>query len=268
MNCEETFSDSWSEASDERMSDILVSAKGCERTAFGTLDCPQLKVVIETTPHHRSLVISDMSRICSNYFLKHRTFQLARSYVDGFPTSPRDAREMWRRAVSCILLASKLEEVRPPTVVDLEKHSQGLFTAKELREQECLTLTTLQRHLYSQDTPCDWLRAKLTPASPFRRPEAFVATMGLVDAAALDSENLSRFGYQRLTLAAAWTVCPENNHLEVCDEDALAFMSELDAALGWRASPAVVPARVAAYLEIRIDDVYLIHVDVLRTPPL
>jgi hypothetical protein len=169
---------------------------------------------------------------------------------------------MWKRAVSCILLAAKLAEVMPPNIKDLTKHALGLFSEGELLEQERATFVALGAgNLYTQRTPCDWLRSAISPRSPLRDPKAFVAVMGLANWAALDVEAWREYGYLEITRAAARVTCPDDDDLPLCEaEGVLEYVSKLSALLETPVEPAVVPRHVADRLGIKPENVYMIHV--------
>ncbi|AEC07313.1 Cyclin-D2-1 [Arabidopsis thaliana] len=107
----------------------------------------------------RNQALDWILKVCAHYHFGHLCICLSMNYLDRFLTSyelPKD--KDWAAqllAVSCLSLASKMEETDVPHIVDLQvEDPKFVFEAKTIKRMELLVVTTL-----------NWRLQALTPFS-------------------------------------------------------------------------------------------------------
>ena len=86
----------------------------------------------------------------------HLTQTLLDSYLSCSDNLPRTRLQLV--GLGCLLLASKLEEVRPPNLIDLSKISDRLYKESEIAEMELEICLKLEWNLTSPSNLLSWLR--------------------------------------------------------------------------------------------------------------
>ncbi|KAK1439016.1 hypothetical protein QVD17_04831 [Tagetes erecta] len=112
-----------------------------------------------------------MIRVCRHYGFVAMTTVLAVNYFDRFLLSPSFQRDKpWMNqlaAVACLSLASKVEEIQAPLLMDLQvEGSKFVFESKTIMKMELLVLSSLQ-----------W---KMNPVTPLSFSDYIMRRLGLI----------------------------------------------------------------------------------------
>jgi len=94
----------------------------------------------------RAILVDWLIEVADEYNLKLRTLELTRCYLDRFLAadyeSTRDVLQLI--GVACVLLASKMEEVNPPSVDQLTEITANTYTREEVMCAEKSILSVLE----------------------------------------------------------------------------------------------------------------------------
>ncbi|KJE90681.1 cyclin E2 [Capsaspora owczarzaki ATCC 30864] len=183
-------------------------------------------------PRMRAILIDWMKEVCEEYGMHRETFHLAAEFVDRYLHSSRvavDKNNLQLIGTTCMLIASKLEEVRPPVVADFAYVTDSACTALQIVENEMKVLMTLNWEL-CPITVNAWVAIFLQIATLRQKedvsdalllaqasPDAYTKIMTLLDVAILDNPMLEyspslvataglfvTFGGQSSTIGAQW----------------------------------------------------------------
>lgn len=98
----------------------------------------------EITAAHRETLISWLSEVAEVYCLSKQTLCLATNYVDRVLTFKEVSRSVFQLlGVSCLLIASKCEEILPPSIEDFVFITDSSFQRHEILMKEMEILTCL-----------------------------------------------------------------------------------------------------------------------------
>lgn len=148
---------------------MLQSEEGFHPNPDYMNDIPQL------APNMRSILFDWMMEVCQEFSLGRETMHLAINFVDRFlslcadkgPAQPGqkttlhtntvDRSNLQLLGVTCLFIASKLEEIYPPNGADFANTTADTFTVASIDSMERLILKGLEWKLQSQ-TPFSWLK--------------------------------------------------------------------------------------------------------------
>ncbi|XP_066258396.1 G1/S-specific cyclin-E [Euwallacea similis] len=109
-------------------------------------------------PRMRAILLDWVMEVCEVYHLRRVTYYLTVDYFDRFlslrPDVPKNQLQLV--GVTCLFLASKLEEVYPPRLTELSYVCDGACTPDDILNCELLILNSLGWDLNVM-TPSDWL---------------------------------------------------------------------------------------------------------------
>ncbi|VEN45082.1 unnamed protein product [Callosobruchus maculatus] len=109
-------------------------------------------------PRMRTILLDWVMEVCEVYRLRRVTYYLSVDYFDRFlsirPDVPKNQLQLV--GVTCLFLASKLEEVYPPKLSEFSYVCDGACTPDEILACELLILNSLGWDLNIM-TPSDWL---------------------------------------------------------------------------------------------------------------
>jgi hypothetical protein len=177
----------------------------------------------DLNPRIRYILIDWLFEVGEEFRLQRETVHLAVNYVDRFlSASVAMARDcMQLVGVTCLFLAAKLEEVRPPLVHDYARVTAGAHSADELRHFERVVLDRLHWRM-SSPTVQMWINLFLNNATrrahaatgriaadptyglrsfgPKYHPDRFSVLMAIADNC-IHHEDSLRFSYSMLAAA-------------------------------------------------------------------
>lgn len=109
-------------------------------------------------PRMRAILLDWVMEVCEVYHLRRVTYYLSVDYFDRFlsirPDVPKNQLQLV--GVTCLFLASKLEEVYPPKLTEFSYVCDGACSPEEILACELLLLNSLGWDLNIM-TPSDWL---------------------------------------------------------------------------------------------------------------
>nr|XP_023026987.1 G1/S-specific cyclin-E [Leptinotarsa decemlineata] len=109
-------------------------------------------------PRMRAILLDWIMEVCEVYHLRRVTYYLSIDYFDRFlsirPDVPKNQLQLV--GVTCLFLASKLEEVYPPRLTEFSYVCDGACSPEEILACELLILNSLGWDLNIM-TPSDWL---------------------------------------------------------------------------------------------------------------
>ncbi|KAJ8980983.1 hypothetical protein NQ317_013437 [Molorchus minor] len=109
-------------------------------------------------PRMRAILLDWVMEVCEVYHLRRVTYYLSVDYFDRFlsmrPDVPKNQLQLV--GVTCLFLASKLEEVYPPKLTEFSYVCDGACSPEEILACELLILNSLGWDLNVM-TPSDWL---------------------------------------------------------------------------------------------------------------
>eukprot|EP01101_Sappina_pedata_P010347 TRINITY_DN649_c0_g1_i1.p1 TRINITY_DN649_c0_g1~~TRINITY_DN649_c0_g1_i1.p1 ORF type:complete len:456 (+),score=162.38 TRINITY_DN649_c0_g1_i1:181-1548(+) len=102
----------------------------------------------EISPEMRAILMDWLVDVTEEFKLSTETLFLTKAYVDMFMSVVKVARSSLQLVgVTCLLIASKYEEVSPPTIEDLIYISDKTYTRKQITDMELLILNKLKYNL-------------------------------------------------------------------------------------------------------------------------
>ncbi|KAF7282087.1 cyclin E [Rhynchophorus ferrugineus] len=109
-------------------------------------------------PRMRAILLDWVMEVCEVYHLRRVTYYLTVDYFDRFlslkPDVPKNQLQLV--GVTCLFLASKLEEVYPPKLTEFSYVCDGACSPEDILNCELLILNSLGWDLNVM-TPTDWL---------------------------------------------------------------------------------------------------------------
>lgn len=109
-------------------------------------------------PRMRAILLDWVMEVCEVYHLRRVTYYLSVDYFDRFlsirPDVPKNQLQLV--GVTCLFLASKLEEIYPPKLTEFSYVCDGACSPEEILACELLILNSLGWDLNIM-TPSDWL---------------------------------------------------------------------------------------------------------------
>eukprot|EP00906_Rhabdomonas_costata_P004676 RCo006895 len=128
----------------EYIDSLLHNYKALE-TKYRPLSSYMHKVQHEATPQMREILVSWLSEVAREFQLSLKTLCLTVDFIDRYLSVAEVARTRLQLVgVTCMLIASKHEEVRPPCVDDLVHMTDSTYTPDELRDMEVEVLKALR----------------------------------------------------------------------------------------------------------------------------
>nr|CAH7752675.1 unnamed protein product [Callosobruchus chinensis] len=164
-------------------------------------------------PRMRTILLDWVMEVCEVYRLRRVTYYLSVDYFDRFlsirPDVPKNQLQLV--GVTCLFLASKLEEVYPPKLSEFSYVCDGACTPDDILACELLILNSLGWDLNIM-TPSDWLN--LYMQIHFQAPKVtrfhvaltaciFYRASQLLDIFSLDPGFL-KFSYSTIAAAAMY----------------------------------------------------------------
>lgn len=97
-------------------------------------------------------------QVTLHFRLQRETLYLAQHYIDSFLAYSNNLRrqEFQLLGLAALLVAAKVEEIRPPTLIDLSQICDESFSPQEIALFE-LQLCTIMRWRLTRDTAATWL---------------------------------------------------------------------------------------------------------------
>ncbi|KAH1015773.1 hypothetical protein HUJ04_007108 [Dendroctonus ponderosae] len=204
-------------------------------------------------PRMRAILLDWVMEVCEVYHLRRVTYYLTVDYFDRFlslrPDVPKSQLQLV--GITCLFIASKLEEVYPPRLSEFSYVCDGACTPEDILNCELLILNSLGWDLNVM-TPSDWLnlymqihfqaptviKRRLNPDTTrsFLFPQysgyQFTRASQMIDAFSLDPGFL-KFSYSTLAAAAIYFMYGKQvaldvsgiawEHLQPCAEYMAAF---------------------------------------------
>ena len=98
----------------------------------------------------RATLIDWMIEVCKDFHLKRDTLYIAVNYLDRYFSivSNVELKDLQCVAISCVYLASKMEEVQPQKVSDFAKLTDGCCTAEQIIQMELIICKVTLRLWY------------------------------------------------------------------------------------------------------------------------
>jgi Cyclin, N-terminal domain len=99
----------------------------------------------EVTAHMRTILFDWIIEVSSEFSLKRETCYLALSYIDRVLSSVLKVKktEFQLLGITCMHIASKIEEIYPPKLEDWVRSADGGYASQEIIQKEKLVLRTL-----------------------------------------------------------------------------------------------------------------------------
>ncbi|XP_037088409.1 G1/S-specific cyclin-E-like [Pollicipes pollicipes] len=109
-------------------------------------------------PHMRAILIDWLIEVCEVHRLHRETFHLAVDFLDRYLSRTRDLpkSQLQLGGITCLMIASKLEEIYPPKVADFAYVTDGACTSEDIQDKELVIMKILNWSL-SPITPQHWL---------------------------------------------------------------------------------------------------------------
>lgn len=184
-------------------------------------------------PRMRAILVDWIMEVCEVYQLRRNTYYLALDYIDRFlvlqPSVPKTQLQLL--GVTCLYIASKLEEIYPPNLAEFTYVCDGACTELEIVRSELLILSTLDWNVNPM-TPISWLNLFMqTQSMPHKIPPQlqqeetddailrdlyfptysaynFVLACNIIDLFSLDP-SYGRFCYSVIAASAMYFICGE-----------------------------------------------------------
>ncbi|KAK7067142.1 G1/S-specific cyclin-E1 [Halocaridina rubra] len=169
----------------------------------------------------RAILLDWLTEVCEVHKLHRETYYLATDYIDRYLTASHDVpkQQLQLIGITCLFIASKIEEIYPPKLSDFSYVTDGACTDKEILEKELVILRKLNWDLSPVTSNC-WLNTYLQVAQqlaqeckedenscekhafiiPQYSPLTFVQVARLLDLCTLDMSSLN---YSPSILAAS-----------------------------------------------------------------
>ncbi|XP_029023312.1 G1/S-specific cyclin-E2-like isoform X2 [Betta splendens] len=182
----------------DAVEDVLVNAaRGTQRLGH-SLTFMQKHPKIQ--PQMRSILLDWLIEVSEAYTLHRQTFYLAQDYFDRFMLTQKnlDKSVLQLIGVTCLFIASKMEEANPPKLSEMACVTAGAFYEDEILKMELIILQALNWSLRSE-TALSWLRLFLQIASMNVTsellesqfpPEVYVQMTRLLDLCGLSIDSL------------------------------------------------------------------------------
>ncbi|XP_059475401.1 G1/S-specific cyclin-E1 [Neocloeon triangulifer] len=166
----------------------------------------------EVQPKMRSILLDWLIEVAEVYKLHRETYYLAQDYVDRvlFASQGMPKNELQLLGITCLFVASKVEEIYPPKVSEFAYVTDGACTEQSILDHEVYVLKALEWDLCPL-TPAGWVRLYLQFSSrsgeenkldmPRFPPKALPMVSRLLDLATLDSGCMT-FSYSELAAGA------------------------------------------------------------------
>ncbi|XP_068189558.1 G1/S-specific cyclin-E2-like [Antennarius striatus] len=161
-------------------------------------------------PGMRTVLLDWLIEVCEAYTLHRQTFSLAQDYFDRFMLTQNHVEKHLLQliGVTCLLIASKIEEARPLKVAQMVDVTADSYSEEEIVEMELRILKALEWKMWSE-TSLSWLNAYFQLASvsagadllvPQFSPDVYLQMTRLLDLCVLEIKSLD---YQRHVLAGS-----------------------------------------------------------------
>ncbi|XP_039977928.1 G1/S-specific cyclin-E2-like [Xiphias gladius] len=161
-------------------------------------------------PRMRSVLLDWLIEVSEAYTLHRQTFYLAQDYFDRFmlTQSNIDKSMLQLVGITCLFIASKMEEACPPRLSQMAYVTAGTYYEDEILQMELIILKALRWNL-CPETAVSWLKLYFQTASmdansdlldPQFPRDAYVQMTRLLDLCILDINSLD---FQYRVLAAS-----------------------------------------------------------------
>ncbi|KAM4630099.1 G1/S-specific cyclin-E2-like isoform 2-T2 [Polymixia lowei] len=161
-------------------------------------------------PRMRSILLDWLLEVSEVYTLHRQTFYLAQDYFDRFMSTQdnTDKERLQLIGISCLFIASKMEEIYPPKLAELAFVTDGACLEYEILQMELIILKALNWNL-CPETAVSWLKLFIQMASmndndnllePQFPQEVYVRVTRLLDLCIL---NINSLDFQYRVLAAS-----------------------------------------------------------------
>ena len=179
----------------------------------------------ELKASHRVILLDWIMEICDLYKVSRDTYYLTLDYLDRFLSGTKGVkrRDLQLVGITCLFIASKVEEVKSITVLDLVHLTDFLYTEEEVfqMEQKIIEIIKWRTSIWTANK---WLFAYLHVINRLIRPKEFMQLTELLDMATLDIDSM-QFSYSVLAATCLYTTLSvtiglsehsQLNHLNVC----------------------------------------------------
>ena len=87
----------------------------------------------------RSILLDWLMEVCCDFYFKRETFHLACNYIDRYLDAVPDIKksDFQLVGVSALLIASKFEEVKVPSITEYSKATNNAYSCQQITEEEC-----------------------------------------------------------------------------------------------------------------------------------
>uniref|UniRef100_A0A3B4U3R0 Cyclin E2 n=1 Tax=Seriola dumerili TaxID=41447 RepID=A0A3B4U3R0_SERDU len=161
-------------------------------------------------PRMRSILLDWLIEVSDAYTLHRQTFYLAQDYFDRFMLTQSDVEKgvLQLIGITCLFIAAKMEEARPPKLSQMAYVTAGTYYEDEILQMELIILKALRWNL-CPETAVSWLKLYLQVASmnvnsdllePQFPHDAYVQMTRLLDLCIL---NINSLDFQYRVLAAS-----------------------------------------------------------------
>eukprot|EP01025_Chloroclados_australasicus_P055622 TRINITY_DN6782_c0_g1_i1.p1 TRINITY_DN6782_c0_g1~~TRINITY_DN6782_c0_g1_i1.p1 ORF type:complete len:346 (-),score=33.65 TRINITY_DN6782_c0_g1_i1:762-1799(-) len=166
----------------------------------------------ELKPRFRTVLADWMFGLCCHHkLLLGETFYLAMNIVDRFLSTGQVKKDQLQLVgAASLLIASKYEEVRHPSIDSFVQACGELYTKREFRKAERLILEKLD-YLVSGATQFHYLQRSLKAASIEERSKTGKLVQYLVGLAAMDYSFL-KYRYSLIVVAAIFVALLRQGH--------------------------------------------------------
>ncbi|XP_029919821.1 G1/S-specific cyclin-E2-like isoform X2 [Myripristis murdjan] len=117
-------------------------------------------------PRMRSILLDWLVEVSEVYTLHRQTFYLAQDYFDRFMLTQDDVDKgsLQLIGITCLFIASKMEEIYPPKLAELAYVTDGACFEDQILQMELIILKALNWNL-CPETPVSWLKLYIQMAS-------------------------------------------------------------------------------------------------------
>ncbi|XP_008291124.1 G1/S-specific cyclin-E2-like [Stegastes partitus] len=175
-------------------------------------------------PRMRSILLDWLIEVSEAYTLHRQTFYLAQEYFDRFMLTQSNIEKgiLQLIGVTCLFIASKMEESSPPKLSDMVYVTAGTYFEEEVLQMELIILKELQWNL-CPETLVSWLQVYFQLASmdthsdllePHFPVDVFLLMTRLLDLCVLDLNSLN-FEYRVLAASVLCHFIPPETVEEV-----------------------------------------------------
>lgn len=100
-------------------------------------------------PRMRSILFDWLSEVCEVHALHRETFYLALDFIDRFLTAQSETpkQQLQLIGITCLFVASKIEEIYPPKLADYAYVTDGACSDEEIQIMELVILKALNWEL-------------------------------------------------------------------------------------------------------------------------